>query len=271
MNFPVFDQCLPFLNRFILELVEGYREGKINSWDALDEKVKSFFTPERMDQMETLVPGWQKMSSYSDGVTRTHVMCVFLGVYMMPEFQALTPEGQQLAKWFVLFHDLDKFHIAGKKDPMHAFRSAALTAPGLARFDFPVTEKYHELINSWRELTFHACITRDGESAPKPDNRKLPEILNGLDVLFGENAPATLITKTVLFHISLDVDPNYLTPAPLTEAEIKRYIDPTLFPLLKVMMLGDNEGWAMFEPEGRKRLYDLTVAAFQRFEKIIAA
>jgi len=58
--------------------------------------VKTFFTPECMEQTEALVPGWKKMASYSDGITLTHAICVFLGVYMMPEFQALTPEGKQI-------------------------------------------------------------------------------------------------------------------------------------------------------------------------------
>lgn len=267
MNTPAFDEHLPFLNQFILGLVDEYHAGRINSWDTLDEKVKSFFTAERMDQTEALIPGWKKMASYSDGITLTHVMCVFLGVYMMPEFQALTPEGQQIAKWIVLFHDVDKFHISGKKDTMHAFRSGALAAKILPTFGFPVTDKYHDLIHSWSKFTIHAFI--NGEAVPKPDNRKLPEILTGIEQLFGENAPATLITKVALLHISLNIDPFYPTPAPLTDDEIKRYISPRLFPLLKVMMLGDNEGWSLFEPEDRERQYKDAMAAFQEVEKII--
>lgn len=271
MNLPNFDEQLSFLNQFILALVEEYDAGRLNSWEELDEKVKVFFTPERMDQTETLVPGWKKMASYSDGITLTHVMCVFLGVFMMPEFHALSPEQQQMAKWIVLFHDLDKFHIPGKKDSMHAFNSAALTAKGLASFGFSITEEYPELINSWSEYTVHAFIPPQGDMAPKPDNRKLPKILDELNQLYGTNTPATLITKTVLFHISLDIDPEYPTPAPLTEDEIRRFIDPSLMLLLRVMMLGDNDGWAIFDPQGRKHLNGQTRAAFQKIERIIAA
>lgn len=53
MSTPIFDEKLSFLNRFILELVGEYQAGKINSWEALDEKVKSFFTPERMNQIDS--------------------------------------------------------------------------------------------------------------------------------------------------------------------------------------------------------------------------
>src|SRR5262245_10729783 len=97
-TFPSFDQQLPFLNQFILGLVIRYQAGALNSWEELDLAVKAFFTPERMDQTEALVPGWKKMASFSDGITLTHVMCVFLGVFMMPEFHTLSPEGQQMAK-----------------------------------------------------------------------------------------------------------------------------------------------------------------------------
>jgi len=267
MMTPSFDERLSFLNQFILKLMDDYQAGGINSWDALDEKVKSFFKPERMEQTETLVPGWKKMASYSDGITLTHVMCVFLGVYMMPEFQALPPEGQQIAKWIVLFHDVDKLHIRGKKDSMHAFRSGALAAKILPTFGFPVTDRYHDLIHSWSEFTTHAFI--NGDTVQKPDNQKIPEILDGIEQLFGEDAPATLITKVALLHISLSVDLFYHTTAPLTNDEIKRYISPAFLPLLKIMMLGDNEGWSLFETETRQRQRRDTLAAFQEVEKII--
>jgi hypothetical protein len=270
LSFPSFDETLPFLNQFILELVESYRTGKVKSWDDLDDRVKKFFTPARMEQTEKLVPRWIKMASYSDGITLTHVTCVFLGVYMLSEFQSLTPEQQQMAKWIVLFHDLDKIHIRGKRDTIHGFRSGILAAHTLPTLGFPITEKYHDLLDSWSDLTLHACIERPNSSAPTPDNQKLPAILAGIDQLFGENTPADLITKTVLLHISLSVDPFYPTPAPLTDVEIKRFITPALFPLLKVMMMGDNEGWSLFDPKVRKRQYKDTRDAFEKVHRLIA-
>jgi len=267
---PSFDEQFPILNQFILELVDLYRIGDLNSWDELDKEVKAFFTPECMDAMEDLVPGWRKMASYSEGITLTHVMCVFLGVFMLPEFQTLTPAEQQIAKWFVLFHDLDKFHIRGKKDSMHAFNSAMKTANLLPRFGFIVTEQYPELIHSWSELTAQAYIAQAGDAAPKPDNHKLPEILMGIDQMYGENTPAALITRVVLFHISLNIDPEYPTPAQLTPQEIKRYITPDLFRLLKIMLLGDNEGWTLFDAESRQRQNKYAIAVLQEIESLIA-
>lgn len=266
---PSFMEYFPFLNQFILELVDAYQTGEINSWAELDEKVKGFFTHEQMEQMERLVPGWKKMASYSYGITLTHVLCVFLGVYMMPEFRALTLEEQQLARWIVLFHDLDKSHIQGKKDTMHAFHSGILAAHRLPTFGFPVKEKYHDLLSSWSQLTRNAYVERPGDPAPTPDNHKLPEILAGIDQLFGENTPASLITKVVLLHISLNISPTYPTPAPLSDAEVQRVITPELFPLLRVMMLGDTDGWSLFDPEARETRYKDALEVFEEVQRLI--
>jgi hypothetical protein len=268
--FPVFDQYFSDLNEFILRLVNVYEKGGMKSWEDLEGQVKAYFTPERMNQMESRVPGWQKMSSYTDGITLVHVMCVFLGLFMLPEFRSLNTEQKQLAKWIILLHDLDKVHLSGKRDTMHAFRSGVLAANIMTKFGFPTTPKYQELIDSWSEYTVQAFRTGAGSPTPKPDNQKLPEILAGIDQLYGKDTPAALITKTVLLHISLDVDPFYDTPAPLTEDEIRRFIDANLLPLLKVMMLSDNEGWSLFESETRARQRRDTLLAFQRFERIIS-
>ena len=270
ITFPSFDETFPFLHQFILELIDGYRTEEIKSWDDLDERVKKFFTTQQMELTEKFVPGWIRMASYSDGITLTHVICAFLGVYMLSEFQALTSKQQQIAKWIVMFHDLDKIHIRGKKDTMHGFRSGVVTAQTLPFLGFPITEQYNVLLDSWRELTLHAYIERPSDIAPTPDNQKLPEILMGIDQLFGENTPASLITKTVLLHISLSVDPLYPTPAPLTDMEVKRFITPNLLPLLRVMMMGDNDGWSLFDTEIRERQYADTIEAFEKVKRLVA-
>lgn len=269
-DFPSFDNEFKDLNDFILRLVDEYNGGKIMSWDDLEDRVKIFFTPERMDDIEEKAAGWKKMASYSEGITLTHVTCVFLGMFMMSEFQSLTQDQKQIAKWIVLFHDIDKFHIRGKKDSMHAFRSGAVAANIMPNIGFPVTNKYDELINSWSDFTINAFTMRDGNSDPKPDNRKLPEILSGIEQLFGENTPGCLIVKIALLHISLNIDIHYPTPSPLTETETQQFINPNLFPLLKVMMLSDTEGWSLFEPEVRAQRWRDAIEAFERIEKLIA-
>lgn len=269
-GFPSFDVEFEELNQFILALVDDYNMGRLNSWDELDERVKTFYTPERMDDIEAKAAGWKKMASYSDGITLAHVTCVFLGMFMLPEFRALNADQQQIAKWIALFHDIDKFHISGKKDTMHAFRSGVIAANILPKIGFQASGQYEGLIHSWSEFTINAFTIENENSSQKPDNSKLPEILSGIEKLFEENTPACLITKTALLHISLNVDKNYPTPSPLTENETRQFINLDLLPLLKVMMLSDTEGWSLFEPEARYQRKRDALEAFDRVENLIS-
>lgn len=262
--FPIFDESFYDLNQFLLELVKKYENGKILTWDHLANHVHAYFTPAKMQEMESVLPGWKKMASYSERITLVHVMCVFLGMLMLPEFRDLTSKQKQLSKWIVLLHDIDKFHIRGKKDTMHAFRSGVQAANLLPGFGFPTRHQFAGRIAQWSKYTSGAFVLEESSPTPRPDNRKLPYILIGIDNLFGKDTAAALITKTVLLHISLDVDPLYPTPAPLTEDEARRYIGRNLFPLLKVMMLADNEGWSLFDPETRTRQRNDTLNAFRK-------
>jgi hypothetical protein len=267
---PRFDDRFPELDMFIHRLVEGYQAGKINAWQDLESRVMEFFDRSRMDQMESLVPGWQKMASFAEGLTLVHVMCVFLGMHMLPEFSQLSNHQKQLMKWVILFHDINKIHIRGKKDSMHAFNSGLVTANRLPALGFSPTKKYPELIHTWSEYTAQAFIPGEGDASPTPDNRKLPRILYGIEDLFGKDTSAALIVKTVLLHISLHVDDKYPTPAPLTMQETEQYIDSKLFPLLRVMMLSDNEGWSMFDPQTRARQRRDTLAVFEKVRTLIS-
>ena len=268
--FPSFDHEFINLNDFILQLVNEYNEGKITSWDDLDGRVKTFFTPERIDEIEEKAPGWKKMASYSDGITLTHVTCVFLGMFMLPEFQRLTHEQQQTAKWIILFHDIEKVYIKEKRDSFHAFRSAVNTAYSLPKFGFPVTSFYQTLVHAWSTTTNSAfTINEDEREDQKPDNSKLSEIITGVYNIFGEHTPAALIVKVVLLHYSITVVKDWPQPAPFSDDEIKKHINYELLPLLKVMMLADNEGWIMFYPEREKQRSE-TLETFKRVENLIA-
>ncbi len=268
--FPSFDSQLPDLNQFVLKLVEIYKAGDLETWDDLEERVGIFFTTERMEAVESVVPGWRKMSSCLEGMTLTHVIGVFLGLLMLPEFQSLSPEGQELAKWIVLFHDVEKEVRKGERDPNHGFRSAVTTARQLPHLGFGATAEYARLINSWGEFTYSAVRLSEPYSEPVQDNGKLPEILTGIERMFGEDTPAALIVKGVLLHMSVNVLSDWPQAAPLTEVELKEYVTWDLALLLEVMMLADNEGWVMFRPD-REQQRTETLAAFQRIERIISS
>jgi len=266
--FPWFDERLPFLDQFILELVEAYHVEKINSWDELDKEVKVFFTQERMAEIEALIPGWKKMASFVEGVTLTHVMCVFLGLYRMPEFLDLAEAQKEIMKWVILFHDVEKQPQAGIRDHAHAFRSAVGAARTLPGLGFPVTPEYDSIIDSWDQFTRSAITKLENSPDDVQDNHKLLEILIGIEGMFGHNTPAGLIIKTILFHLSVNMK-EWPPPNPLNQEEIKRHIDPELLPLLRVMNLGDNDGWTLFDPIVRERQRLDVIEEFEKIEKIV--
>lgn len=266
LGFPSFDERLSKLNQFIVKLTEDYNEGDITSWDDLDERVKKFFTLEQMNEMENIVPGWKEMASYSDGITLTHVTCVFLGLFMLPEFKKLSNEQQQLVKWIVLFHDLSKIHISGQRDDTHALRSAILTANILPNLGFPVSSTYQTLIHTWSEAT--ASAVKDHGDSKIQDKSKIAEILAGINNMFGEDTPTAMIVKGVLFHMSINAVKDWPQTAPLSDEEIRLFLKPNLIPLIKVMMLADNEGWTIFHPDRIKQREE-TLEVFERIESMI--
>lgn len=269
-DFPSFDVEFEELNQFILTLVDEYRDGKMKSWDELNNRVKAFYTPERMDAIEAKATGWKRMSSYSNGVTLTHVTCVFLGLFMLPEFQALFAEQQQLAKWIVLFHDIDKIYIQGKRDHTHAFRSGVVAAKVLHTIGFPVTENFNDTIHSWSEFTKSAVIDHPNLPGEQiSDNKKLPTIIEGIEKMYGKDTPAVLIIKGVFFHMCVQVVKDWTQPSPLADDELKTYIDHELLVLLRVMHLADNDGWTLFEPERDSYIRE-TLESFERVEGLIS-
>jgi hypothetical protein len=270
MNLPNFDETFSSLHLFILELVEQQRRGNVNSWNALESQVNTYFTSEKMDEMESLVPHWCKMASYADGRTLVHVMCVFLGLYEMPEFQAMSAAQQQIMKWVILFHDVEKEIPDGRRDYAHAFRSTVGAARTLPTLGFPVTSEYEAIIAYWDTYTRSALTTLENSTEIIQDNRKLPHIVDGIDRMFGHNTPAALILKTILLHLAIDMD-FWPPPSPLTNEEVIKYVNDELAPLMLVMNLGDNEGWNMFAADVREYARKDTLRAFEKIRATISA
>ncbi len=53
---------------FVLDLVQDCRSGDIKSWQMMAQRVQEFFTPDMLDKVEAVAPGWRDMASYADGV-----------------------------------------------------------------------------------------------------------------------------------------------------------------------------------------------------------
>jgi hypothetical protein len=266
-GFPLIESHLPKMMAFVSGLAQDYRSGDIQSWEMMAERVHAFFTPDMLDKVDAVAPGWRDMSSYANGVTLVHVMCVFTGLLTCPEFKHASRSQQALMKWIVLFHDIAKEVRNGQRDYTHGFRSAAKTGAILPRLGFPITTEYDSLFKKWFTFTNAAITEWDETTVYMHDNRKLPEIIDGIERLFGHDTPAALIVKAVLLHYSIDVVEEWPQVAPLTEIEIKQYLNIALFPLLKMMMLVDNDGWELFNLSTKERYRQETLAVFEKLER----
>jgi hypothetical protein len=259
---PIPEYYLPELIAQVRDLARQYALGTLVSWERMSEQVQSFFTPARLDQVEASIPGWRAMASLAGGATLTHITAVLTALLLCPEYHQARSEQQALMEWIVLFHDLIKRGEPGKRDHVHAFRSAVNAAQALPALGFATTDDYANVINDWARLT-HSAITRpEGATDEIHDNRQLPAILAGIDQLYGRDSPGALVVKGVLLHMSITVVQDWPQAAPLTEAEIEQYVSTPLLPLLQAMMLADSDGWALFDPDRKEQHRRETLARF---------
>lgn len=262
---------LPELMTFIQQMKQDYERGIVRDWDKFSQLVRRWYTPERQEAIDDIVMGWMKMSSYADEQTLIHLTAALIALLTLPQYQALSPEDQNLALWIILYHDVAKEARHGKRDHTHAFRSAGVCGKGLVRQGKFVSTIDENALRDWFYVTQIARMYSTMYQDNIPDNRQLPEIMMGIDTLFGgRDTPAGLIICGVLFHMSFDVVDEYPQSAPLTNDEIQVYISPTLLPLLKVMMLTDNKAWALFDAQRTQLHTQQTLHEFERVEKLLA-
>jgi hypothetical protein len=263
MSLPTMEQHLPALYAFAHQLARDFTAGRWHSAAEITEAIKLFYTPTLMAEIERVVPGWGKMASYADGQTLYHVTTVLTTLFTLDEYKRLRTDQRVILQWMVLFHDVAKEAKRGTHDLVHGFRSAAIAGRALAQIGFPATLWYNALIETWFALTDTATTAHEKYHLIQ-DNRKLPTILMGIDQLYGVYAPAGMIIRGVLFHVSIATDPDYPTAAPLSDQEADQFISRALFPLLRLLMLADVESWFLFDPAGRSLQRQYVVGAFER-------
>lgn len=269
MTTPQFKEYLPDMWSFIHRLADAYAAGTLVNQQQLTDEVRAFFTPHEMEFTDVLIPGWQKMASYADGETLVHVMTVFVALLLSEEYASLSPEQQNLALWAVAFHDIEKEIRNGQRDTTHGFRSAAKTGKQLPKLGFPVVDLGTQ--EGWHSFTRDAT-KRDAETGQWiQDNAKLLLIVVGIHQMFGKNSPAALIAKTVLLHMSITVVAAWPQAAPLTDAEIAKYVDADLLPLLQTMMIVDGDAWSFFDQATRASEQAEARRVFQRIAQMIEA
>jgi hypothetical protein len=202
------------------------------------------------------------MAAYADRATLHHITQVLIALERLPEYQRASPPHQSMMQWIVLFHDLGKQVIDGQRDALHAFRSATMAARALPAVGFATSDTYPAEIEPWMELVLGASVAAPDGKGWLPDNRALPQILRGLDRLFGVGSPASLIVQAVMLHQSLNVVPEWPSPCSLTDAEVPLCLRPELLPLLEIMMLVDSDAWQLFDPASKAKFRQSTLAVF---------
>ena len=265
---PPIESLFPELAPFVAGLAQDYASGKYKSWPGFAETVKAFFLPAMMVQIETVIPGWRRMAGYADGATLVHVMAALTALRLAPEYQQAAPQQKAIFQWIVLLHDLGKEIHAGARDNIHAFRSGVLAAKALPRLGFRTAADYPAQVEVWADLANSAVIQDSNKGVLIQDNRKLPEILAGIDRLFGRNTAPALIVKAILFHLSINTIQDWPQAAPLSALETRRYIGAELLPYIRLIMLIDSDAWELFNEEVRRKQRQAVAFAFQAIEKM---
>lgn len=248
------------------KLAEQYSGGYIDT-RGVDIKVRETFTPEFIHKIDKKLPGWEKMSKYADGKTLVHIICVFMSMIICHEYQTSSPEQKRLLNWIALLHDIGKEIREGQRDFTHGFRSGAISAKILPELGFHVTVEYPTIIDDWYKLAESAIREKDG--ALVQDNSKLGQIIDGIDRMFGIHSPSSYIIKTILLHQSLEGEKEWPCPVPLSEDEIRKYIDTHLLKLLKVMMLADSTAWNLFDKLNKEQYRKEILESIDKVKQVI--
>ena len=270
VTIPRLEDRLPDLLEFVRTLARQIEAGDVQDGDALAARIRVFYTPEQMAAIEVVAPGWQEMAAYADGTTLHHVTQVLIALQLLPEYRQASRYLQALMEWSVLYHDLGKQVIAGQRDALHAFRSGTMAARTLPRLGFQTSAAYPTTLEPWSRLVLSASVaTPDGKGSMQ-DNRALPEILQGIEQLFGAGTAAALIVQAALLHQSLNVVPEWPNPGSLTESQVPECIRPDLVPLLEGLMLADSDAWQLFEPDKKAKFRASTLAVFAAVRQVVA-
>lgn len=253
-------EVLPEVWLFLEHLSAGMQSGSMQSTEELIERCRGFYTAERMAQIEAIVPGWQHMASYDQGKTLWHINVAMMALLQLDEYRSMPPSQQTVQQWIVFLHDLAK-EPDGGRDHRHGFRSAALVGRILPKLGFPVTAAYPSEFQAWFHLTDTATRFDEADKLHVQDNSKLPRILDGARRIFAE--PTRTAVIVIALHQSMTSLAAWPVQAPLTDDQIKAYVDNDLLPALLVLTLADSGGWNLFDPPTLASMYTETRAVFR--------
>jgi hypothetical protein len=262
---------LPELFDFVRSLARQIESGELQDGNMLAGRIHDFYIPARMEAIEIVAPGWQRMAAYADGATLNHITQAMIALQHLPEYRQASSRLQTLMEWIVLYHDVGKQVIDGQRDTLHAFRSATIAALALPGVGFPTCENFPAELDSWTRLVLGAStVAPDGKGSVQ-DNRELPAIIRGSERLFDDASGGALVIQAVLLHQSLNVVPEWPNPGSLTDAELPLCIRPALLPLLEALMLVDSDAWQIFDPVSKAKFRKSTLAVFASVRRLLAA
>ena len=268
---PYLQDRLPDLLEFVGTLARQIEAGELQDGDELVLRIRDFYTADRTDAIEIVAPGWREMAEFADGATRNHITQALIALQLLPEYRQASRHLRALMEWTVLYHDLGKQVIGGERDAVHAFRSATMAARTLPNVGFLTSEAYPVGLDPWTRLVQSATVAAPDGKGLIQDNRALPEILRGIEQLFGAGSAAALIVQGVLLHQSLNVVPEWPNPGSLTEADQALCIRPALLPLLEAMMLVDSDAWQLFAPTSKAKFRQSTLAVFAKVRALVGS
>jgi hypothetical protein len=251
---------LPGVWSFLEKLSSGVNAGIIKSEEDFIERCRKFYTPDRMAEIEVVVPGWKHMASFDDGKTLWHVNLAMVALLQLDEYRSMSPGLQTVQQWIVFLHDVGK-EPEGGRDHRHSFRSAAQAGRIMPKLGFPVTAAYPAEFQDWFNLTDTATRFDKVQGLQIQANSKLSKILSGARRIFAE--PTRTAVGAIALHQSITSLAAWPVKAPLTDDQVMAYVDNDIMRALLVLMLADSGGWNLFDPPTLDSMYKETRAVFR--------
>ena len=251
---------LPEVWLFLDKLNAGVNSGAIKSAEDFTERCRKFYTPDRMAEIEAVVPGWRHMASFEDGKTLWHVNVAMVALLQLDEYRSMSPGQQTVQQWIVFLHDVGKEPGSGR-DHRHSFRSAAQAGRIMPKLGFPVTAAYPREFQHWFKLTDTATRFDEVQKLEIQDNSKLSKILGGAKRVFAE--PTRTAVCAIALHQSITSLAAWPVKAPLSDDQVAAYVDKDILPALLVLMLADSGGWNLFDRPTLDSMYKETRTVFR--------
>jgi len=247
LDFPPLSVSLPRLWGVIQTISTGLETGHYHDWPLLLAELDFVTESDWIETLDECLPGWRKIATIKSGITAKHTLIVLALGLNLPEYAALAENTRREFEWAALLHDLDKEYLpTGGKDASHAFRSAGVAAIVMAALGFRLQPGASpEAVAEWAEVVMAAQV-QIGASRVH-DHANLPEIVSGLERLWGNGTSASRILKAILFHQSLPTIKDWTNPVLLDDAELRDALTLSDMDVLGPLLIADSDAWNLFD------------------------